>query len=234
MCMCAYIIVCMYIYISIELCKLCLCVHAYLCLLVSFSILSWVCLCGPLPSLSFLPSTAVFSLSDDVIRWAAKSPVVQIYPKGILTPCYHSTCRAAAIASSLHDILLPRRRQKNRVQRQGTWRERGKQCLVCERGRGEGSGFKLPFMRYTFSLHTVAWRDFEAWLSSPSSVCLPVHCLCSYSLPNWPPSFLIFLCLFCSFYPWSDCLLNFWHLWKFTRQGVSFLPLPIFFLKFHM
>lgn len=112
-----------------------ICMHACLCLLVSFSILAWVCLWGPLSSLSFHPSVSVSFLSDDVIRWAVKSLAVQIYPKGILTPCYHSTCRAAAKASSLHDILLPRRRPENRVQRQGMGRERGEAVFsVWEKG----------------------------------------------------------------------------------------------------
>lgn len=55
-CTCAYIIVC--IFTSLSSCMLalnmCICKHAYQCLLMSFSILAWVCLCGPLPSLSFL------------------------------------------------------------------------------------------------------------------------------------------------------------------------------------
>lgn len=62
---------------------------------------------------------------------------------------------------------------------------------VCVRERG--SCFTLPFTRYTFSLHTVAWRDFKAWLSSPSSVCLSIHFLCSLSLPHWPPRLSSFL-----------------------------------------
>ena len=39
----------------------------------------------------------------------------------------------------------------------------------------------------------MAWRDCEARLSSPSSVCLPILCLCSFSLSNWPPCFSSFL-----------------------------------------
>ena len=68
--------------------------------LLQLTIVAGLCLCGPLPSLFFSPTSPYFPylmmLSDE------QPPVVHIYPKGILTPCYHSTCRAAA---SLHVIL---------------------------------------------------------------------------------------------------------------------------------
>lgn len=139
----------------------------------------------------FLPFlSSVFFLSDDVIRRAAKSPVVHIYPKGILTPCYHSTCRAATTASSLHDILLPRRRQKNKVQRQRMERERGKQCLVCayerEAGWGAVSHFHLRGTHLAFTQWPGGiWRPFTylffiSHLNIALSLSKPTHVLGSH------------------------------------------------------
>lgn len=68
-----------------------------------------------------------------------------------------------------------------------------------ETGGERGSCFTHPFTRYTFSLHTVAWRDFEAWLSS--TVCVFTYSLPLFFLSSKVTSpFLIFLSLFC-FYP---------------------------------
>lgn len=159
---------------------------------------------------------------------------MKIYPRGILTPCYHSTSKAAAIASSLHDIPLPRRRQRNGVLRQRMGREGGKQCLVCayerERGRGEsGSSFTPPFTRYIFSLHTVAWRDFEAWLSSPVSV-FAYSLSLFFLFPNWPLHFSSFFTSSVFLNPYSDYLFHVWHLWTFNLAGGNFFPFTSLFL----
>lgn len=154
-----------------------------------------VCMCG-----RFLPSFPPFLCRLILIWWCYPmssqiSNIAQIYPRGVLTPCYQSSCRAASPVSSLHDILLGDR---------GTQDEERKRKMeaafsVCtgervtrrrEREMGAASHSHLQGTHLAFPR---CLEGFRRLASFSITVCLPISCLCAVSLPNWP--LLLFILL---------------------------------------